>query len=132
MRRWGISLFAFLFPVAGFAGPPFAFEPNRGQAPETVQYLAYQGPQSVYIEADAFTLAGPLSPPSRDPFAAEPRARRPSFGAVRAVFLDAAATGSFEPLDPLPSRSHYLLGDDPAAPGRPRRHLRPGPAAKRG
>jgi hypothetical protein len=69
---------------------PVHFEPNRGQAPAGVLYLA----RSVGRIAQ-FTSAGPV------------------FSGIR-MSLEGAHRLAAEPVSPLPGRSHYFMGRDPA------------------
>jgi uncharacterized protein (TIGR03437 family) len=74
---------------------PLTFEPNRGQADPAVQYVARGNGYAVSLAATSASL------------------RVRGAGAV-SFRLAAAARPSFEALDPLPGRSHYYFGPDPA------------------
>jgi uncharacterized protein (TIGR03437 family) len=83
------TLLALLVPLSLYA-LPVHFEPNRGQAAAGVLYLA----RSVGPVAQ-FTAAGPV------------------FSGIR-MSLEGARRLAAEPVSPLPGRSNYFIGRDPA------------------
>jgi len=83
------SLLALAIPFSLYS-LPVHFEPNRGQAPAGVLYLA----RSVRQIAQ-FTSAGPV------------------FSGIR-MSLEGAHRLAAEPVSPLPGRSNYFMGSDPA------------------
>jgi uncharacterized protein (TIGR03437 family) len=76
---------------------PSFFEPNRGQAPPQVRFLARGNGMSLLLEDRAAVLRLPSSE-LRMRFTGNPRPPQ-----------------TIEPLDPLPGLSSYLLGNDSAA-----------------
>ena len=83
------SLLALVVPLSLYS-LPVHFEPNRGQAPAGVLYLARSiGPVA------QFTSAGPV------------------FSGIRMSLVGAHRLAA-EPVSPLPGRSNYFMGHDPA------------------
>ncbi len=72
-----------------------AFEPNRGQAPDSVQYLVRHGQATTYFDATGATTVTPD-------------------GAV-SMRLDGADAAAFEGAGTLPGVANYFKGNDPAA-----------------
>jgi uncharacterized repeat protein (TIGR01451 family) len=87
--------------TAGRLAAPLAFEPNRGQAAGDVEYLARGEGYTVFLRPREATLA-------------LRHTRRGEAGLVRVWFEGAGSPAALEPLDPLPGRSNYLVGHDPA------------------
>lgn len=87
---------AFLLLAGAVAAPP-AFEANRGQAPARVRFLAHMP-------------GGALLLTDRE---AEFRPRRGGAG-TRMRWLGANRRVPPEPLDPLPGKVNYFLGNDPS------------------
>jgi uncharacterized repeat protein (TIGR01451 family) len=87
--------------TAGRLAAPLAFEPNRGRAAGDVEYLARGEGYTVFLRPREATLA-------------LRHARRGEAGLVRVRFEGAGSAAALEPLDPLPGRSNYLVGHDPA------------------
>jgi hypothetical protein len=82
--------------AAALAPSPFAnlfFEPNHGQSPARVRYLARTPGAAIAFEAGGVRL-------------------RPGGEPAPLRFPGAKPGGRLEPLDPTPDRSFYLLGSD--------------------
>ena len=83
---------------------PLSFEPNRGQTASEVRYLARGPAHSVYLTPrEAIVVNNP---------AAAIGAR--SAAVMRMQFVGGNPSAGMIPLDELPGRSHYLIGNDPA------------------
>ena len=74
---------------------PLAFEPNQGQAPAEVRYVARTAEYSVWISSDAIAV------------------QSASAGAFRMRFPGASRRVHLEALDRLAGTSNYILGRDP-------------------
>jgi hypothetical protein len=99
----------------GFAAAdlPASFETNLGQTDPSVRFLArFRGGRAFFTDAEA-VLQLPRGTGARP----DPRSREvpasPGADVVR-MRLEGARSVPPIPLDPLPGRSHYLLGNDPA------------------
>ena len=80
---------------------PLAFEANEGQADSKVRYLARGPGYSLLLGPEEATLvAKPTGKTSAPP------------DAVQMRLIDAATSPRITPQDPLPGRSHYLVGSD--------------------
>jgi uncharacterized protein (TIGR03437 family) len=75
---------------------PLLFEPNRGQAPPQVRFLARGNGMTLLLEDRAAVLRLPSSE-------------------LRMWFTGNARPQAIEPLDPRPGVSSYFLGNDPSA-----------------
>ena len=75
---------------------PLGFEPNRGQAPAEVQYLSRSSGYSLYLTPNEVVLS--LRGSDR----------------MRMRLIGARAATEGVALNPLPGRSNYFLGNDPA------------------
>lgn len=93
-----VGLLVSLASPSGQAGVPIVFEPNRGQAPDDVRYLARVEQDLVYVGDDGATLWR-----TGDDGVAH---------ALRLRFVGARAR-AIEAVDPLESTSNYLRGADP-------------------
>jgi uncharacterized repeat protein (TIGR01451 family) len=83
------------------ARQPLHFEPNHGQTDPAVRYLARSRGYTLFLTLDEARLALWAGEHAHD--------------VVGLRFLGASSGATVEPRSPLPSRSHYLLGRDPAA-----------------
>ena len=84
---------------------PLTFEANRGQAAETVDYLARGLGYRLYLTSrEALLVTAPVS-----------ESKVPSTTTVRMQLVGALASPKVTGLEPQPGRSHYLYGNDPAA-----------------
>ncbi|KAA0253501.1 hypothetical protein FBQ97_01150 [Acidobacteria bacterium ACD] len=81
---------------------PLHFEPNVGQSSSAVRFLARAQGYTAFVTDGAIVL---------DLQAREGQAE--GHGTVRLV-LEGAFEGRFVPVEPLPGRSHYFTGKDPA------------------
>src|SRR5688572_19941052 len=80
------------------ARTPFAdlfFEPNRGQSPAAVRYVARSGGAAFQFRADCVSMETGESP-------------------VELRFAGASRTARFEPLDATSDQTFYILGSDPS------------------
>jgi hypothetical protein len=100
---------------------PVAFVPNLGQWPDATCFVARKGHLSLHAFADSFGVvlakagdALPLSAPASAVAPALPHACQLDATAIRFWFEAARTTTRPEGRAPLPTRFHYLLGDDPA------------------
>ena len=88
---------------------PLAFEPNLGQAPNEVKFLAHGGGYGLYLNSTSAVLA--LTSPSR-------RARRSGENVGSSVvamrFGGAQKNPEVSAVGRLPGRSNYFIGRDPA------------------
>src|SRR5687767_14618759 len=94
-------------------GRPLGFEPNVGQAPEPVAFVARGQGYLVRISPDDVTLA--LRAPSQT---SHPRREAVVRNATTSrlgltLRLVDARPGALSPLDPLPGRASYFVGTDP-------------------
>src|SRR5690242_12569591 len=98
MRVWFLLIAgtAMAAPSVRWGGVPLSFEPNTGQAPAEVRYLARGRSHTLYLAGAETVLAG------RNQAALRTRLS----GANPAARLMGEA--------PQESRSHYFLGNDPA------------------
>ncbi|HKE21588.1 MAG TPA: SBBP repeat-containing protein [Bryobacteraceae bacterium] len=88
---------AWAAPSAQWANLPLSFEPNSGQAPAEVRYLARSRFYTLYLAPAEAVLAAPNQPPLREKLSkANPSAR---------------IAGEAQ----QPSVSNYIVGNDPAA-----------------
>jgi YD repeat-containing protein len=110
-------------PASSKLRTPVAFEPNRGQADPSVSFVARARGHLLLARSNDITLA---IPEKRDQPSRTEGLRGTSAGSHRAtdrrrVSLVRMKLGlpdralDFQPEDPLPGRSHYLLGNDPEA-----------------
>jgi uncharacterized protein (TIGR03437 family) len=83
-----------LLPVLA-GSHPLAFEPNQGQAPVAVRYVARTAEYSVWLSSDAIAV------------------QSSSAGAFRMRFPGASRRVRLEALDRLAGTSNYILGRDP-------------------
>jgi len=76
-----------------------AFEPNRGQAPAEVKFIAHSGSKSVFLTTSGATLSLAGAPGERV--------------ALRLKLLGANIAAETRGFDPLPGQTSYFVGDDP-------------------
>ncbi len=101
-------------PALGPGGPlPLTFEPNQGQADEGVRFLARGRGYGLFLTPTETVLVL-TAPDAAASIAGRPRpvdrvATPPAVVRMRMVGADASAP--IAGVDPLPGRSHYLLGD---------------------
>ena len=76
---------------------PLAFEPNQGQADPAVRFLSQRGGRSTFLTGEGATFVVGVDEPS----------------AVTMRLVGASREIEIEPLEPLPTRKHYYLGNDP-------------------
>ena len=104
-----VTLAAEATPRGG--GPmPMAFEPNQGQADAAVKFLARGRGYGLFLTpTEAVLVLAPAGPGRvRWPHVVAPAAE-PVVVRMRLVGADPEAT--IAGVDPLPGRSHYLLGE---------------------
>ncbi len=107
--------------VPSYGAIPTAFEPNLGQAPAEVRFVARSRGVALTLDRGGARLAlrrsAPLpdTPDAREKALARIQAITPRHETARLDIVLAGAAGSarMEALDPLPGKSHYLHGDDP-------------------
>jgi hypothetical protein len=112
----GVLLIALLcaLPPAGVAAAapsgrspmPMTFEPNQGQAEAAVKFLARGRGYGLFLAPTETVLV--LAPTAGRPRL--PRATAPEPVVVRMRLLGADPAASLVGVEPLPGRSHYLLG----------------------
>jgi hypothetical protein len=109
--------------AAAYGGLPLHFEPNRGQAPDGVDFLARGDGYALLLSpgAAALSLRRPAPAPDPGPDAAPgpaavtaPAAPTVDGPVVRLEVLGAAGRAPAVPEDALPGRVNYFLGNDPA------------------
>ncbi len=83
-----------------FSQLPLSFEPNQGQTDQAAQFIARGQGYTLYLNASEATLA-----------LRGGRNQRPA--AVRLKLIDAAADSVAEPINSLPGKSNYFIGNDP-------------------
>lgn len=79
-----------LLAPAAAAQMPLGFEPNAGQAPAAIAFLAHAGNETIRLTRDGVAV-----------------------GAVQIRFASVSPQASTEPGDALPGRANYLHGRDP-------------------
>jgi Beta-propeller repeat len=106
--------------AAEYFGLPLHFEPNLGQSPNYVRFIARTGSYAVLIDASGATIV--LPDRTHDDAASPveslmPQVRaRPSGsppGLVRIDFVGANRKMLFEPSDRMAARVNYFVGNDP-------------------
>ncbi len=85
---------------------PLAFEPNQGQSDPRVKFLARGGAYGLFLTADEAVLV--LQNWSKS------TPRSASQTAVVRMALDGANSSAAAGTDPLPGKSNYFIGNDPA------------------
>jgi uncharacterized protein (TIGR03437 family) len=97
--RPALAAFLMLMPASGATGRlfplPLAFEPNSGESSARFPYLARSGRYTVLLSAGETAFKS-----------------GPQLVALR--LHNARADARLEPVDPLPGRSNYYIGRDPA------------------
>lgn len=99
---------------------PLSFEPNRGQAPAGVDYVARsRGGCAAMLSANALTLAvlprrveGPLERFTPAGGGGQSQETSATGAVFRVELIGASADARMEAFDPLPGRINYLIGDD--------------------
>jgi beta-propeller repeat-containing protein len=86
-----------LWSKPSFRDLPVAFEPNEGQAPAEVQFLARTKGYSISFLTNSVSIDGAAA------------------GAFKMQFANAGPRTRLDALDPLPGKSNYLRGRDPRA-----------------
>ena len=89
---------------------PLAFEPNRGQAGDPVQFLSHSTGQLLLLEKNQAVLRVVAKP--RAKVGKNPAGQRSDELKIR--FANANPTADILPLDIQPGKSNYFLGNDPA------------------
>ena len=89
---------------------PLAFEPNRGQAGDPVQFLSHSTGQLLLLEQNQAVLRVVANPRAKD--GKNPAGQRSDELKIR--FANANPTAEILPLDIQPGKSNYFLGNDPA------------------
>jgi hypothetical protein len=89
---------------------PLAFEPNRGQAGDPVQFLSHSTGQLLLLEQNQAVLRVVAKPRAKD--GKNPAGQRSDELKIR--FANANPTAEILPLDIQPGKSNYFLGNDPA------------------
>lgn len=89
---------------------PLAFEPNRGQAGDPVQFLSHSTGQLLLLEQNQAVLRVVAKPRAKD--GKNPAGQRSDEVKIR--FANANPTAEILPLDIQPGKSNYFLGNDPA------------------
>lgn len=80
---------------------PLAFEPNRGQVPAEVKFVARNGSTSAFLTATGATLS-------------LPGAQKGEKLALRLELLGANSAAETAGINPLPGQTNYFVGNDPA------------------
>jgi len=104
------SAFAAGRPALGPSGPlPLAFEPNRGQADPAVRFLARgRGYAVFFTDAEAVLVLTPTQPATGRRGTPAEASSTPAV--VRMRLVGASPAPAINGLEPLPGRSHYLVG----------------------
>ncbi len=89
-----------LFSSLAFASLPLHFEPNRGQAGASVQFLARSGDSAVFLTRESATLIFEGENGNPD-------------STLRILAAGARHAAAPIGIDPQPGKSNYLLGSDP-------------------
>ena len=111
---WLVAALAVTFSVAAasaapsvdWAGVPLSFEVNEGQAASAVQFLGRMPGYTVWLTPAEVVMA------LRGPAAAD---ASPAAEVVRMRWVGARPTTTLAGVEPRAARSHYLLGEHPAA-----------------
>ena len=101
--------------AAKFAHLPLSFEVNKGQADSQVQYLARSGRQTLFLTANQAVLslmAPSKATPGRFRSARQIQSQTQHGAAIRMSFRNSRQADSIEPLEPLPGKVNYLIGQD--------------------
>ncbi len=96
---------------------PLSFEVNRGQTDAEVQYLVRGGRQTIFLTPNraVLSLVSPgSSTPGRFQSIRTLRAQKLQTAAIRMNLRNSRQPDSVEPLDPLPGKVNYLIGNDPS------------------
>ncbi len=89
---------------------PLAFEPNRGQAGDPVQFLSHSTGHLLLLEQNQAVLRVVAKPRAKD--GKNPAGQRSDEIKIR--FANANRNSEILPLDIQPGKSNYFLGNDPA------------------
>jgi hypothetical protein len=90
-----------LAPALQYAQLPLAFEANQGQADPSIDFLARGAGYQIALAADSIRLALPST-----------TSASPQVVAMRFVGANSRVVG--QGIEPLESKTNYLLGDDPS------------------
>ena len=121
----GVQATAKLRALSYFSGLPLMFEPNQGQAnldpsDRRIRFLAHASGYGLYFGHDGaiLTLPTQVSPAAASSAAGSvARNRKPSRPRVALLEMKVAGANpdaSLTAADPLPGKTNYLLGNDPA------------------
>jgi len=102
MHRVSFDLHASSPSAVNFPDSPLAFEPNTGQFPDAVQFVARSSGYTVLLSPDEAVFA----------MSTEKSGSKEKPGLLRMKF-DGAGQRPAAALDPLPGRVNYLIGSDP-------------------
>jgi hypothetical protein len=107
--------------LAAFSKLPLSFEPNLGQTDRRVSYLARGTGYAAFLSANETTIRLEAAPGDiarrGDPVLGTPNAataKRTASAVVHIALAGSNPESKAEGLDPLPGRSNYLIGNDPA------------------
>ncbi len=104
--------------ISPTASAALRFEPNVGQAPASVRYLARGPAQTAWLDPTGVSVAVAARPSDhgrRPPTSAKAATPRPAAAApIRLSFVGAAPTARAVPVGRAPGVSNYLIGRDPA------------------
>ena len=92
--------------VASYAQIPMVFEPNQGQTDSQVRFMARGSGYGLFLTSDEAVLA--LHRVSKD------KKSTGKAAVVRMKLAGASAHPEVQGTQPLPGRSHYLVGSDPS------------------
>src|SRR5579863_7087751 len=91
-----------------YARLPLSFEPNRGQAPQAVQFVSRGKGYTLLLKGNEAVLG--LQPSGRS----EHRSRAAVDSALAMQLLGANAHASVQGTDVLPGKVNYFIGNDPS------------------
>ena len=101
---------------AAFDHLPLIFEPNQGQSDARVQFLARGNGYGLFLTRDEAVLAlrASLPSPSSGQGGVSRQSSTKRVSVVRMSLANANPNSAATGADPLPGKSHYFIGNDPA------------------
>src|SRR5689334_2305159 len=94
---------------ASFAQIPLSFEANKGQTDDRVNFLARGTGYTIFLTPDEAVLSLVASARPADRGQEQPR----KSAVVRLSLGDSHASADIEPLEQLPGKSNYFIGNNP-------------------